>query len=65
MKKSVKIFQSLLTSADNAAKPSIRKNDSIIPFEEKEKQLQENNNAYNLFSAFTADIIKENTLFTR
>jgi hypothetical protein len=68
MKKSVKVFKSLLTSAGNTTKSTTVNTENIVAFEEKENQPQDNKkglNAYNLFSAFTADIIKENTLFTR
>jgi hypothetical protein len=66
MKKKVTLFQSLLQL--NAPKNGPHNHDNIVPFEEKERPLQDKKSglcAYSLFSAFTADIIKENKLFTR
>jgi hypothetical protein len=69
MKRRTKIFRSLLKSVTRIEEPGSHNYDRIIPFEEKEspKHVSGKNdlNAYSLFSAFTADIIKENTLFTR
>ncbi len=69
MKKPKQIFHSLLQTVTTTPEIIPRNQQEITPFEEKESPKHADGksdlNAYSLFSAFTADIINEKTLFTR
>jgi hypothetical protein len=72
MKKKITRFKSLLkvaTTPFSTAQPSSNQYNGIVAFEEKERPMdgaaKQGMCAVSLFSAFTADIMNENKLFTR
>jgi hypothetical protein len=70
MKKPIRFLTEALKAREENFLPDAvtgQNDETLVVFEEKEKKNQEGKGlcAFSLFNVFTADIIQQNTLFTR